>query len=397
MNKVYSKSELFSYKHSQTVDPLSTSLPKAEVSFSVDNTDNSYNPYNEEGLSKYLMERQEIKTRYGYKLDDGSTEWIKGGTFYLSEWSAAQNGMDASFTARDLLEFMSEIFYEGVYNEYGTSLYDLAVQLLEKANLPLNSDGTLKWVVDSSLQDIYTVAPLPVDTIANNLQMIANAAGCVFYQDRNGTLHIEPMNTNVTDYAITLFNSYSKAEMTLSKPVKQVNVAAYQYFEEDGSKELYKGAFEVYGTVDVWITYSDMAKTAVATVINGNLEAAEYFTNACKLTITNDGNVEVIVNGTVLKSSTTDVITASGSSGEIISLDNPLITSRDRAIIIGEWMEKYLKNRMTLTSSWRADPCLDALDIATNQNEFKTSNVLMTKVAYDYNGAFRGTGEGRVI
>ena len=397
MNKVYSKSDLFDYTHAQTVDPISTSLPKAEVSFLVDNTDNSYNPHNANGLSKYLMKRQEIKTRYGYKLDDNRVEWIKGGTFYLSEWSAAQNGMKAEFTARDLLEFMSSTFYEGLYNENGTSLYALATQLLLKANLPLNDDGTVKWHLDSSLQNIYTVAPLPVDTLANNLQMIANAGGCVFYQDRNGTLHIEPVNTVTSDYSITLKNSYSRSDITLSKPLKQVNVAAYQYFEDVKPTELYKGVLPLTGTTELWIVYSEKAKTASASVTNGTLVSAEYYTNACKLTITAEGNATVLIEGTVLKTSKTDVITESDVAGETISLDNPLITSRDRAVAIGAWMEQYLRNRMTLKSYWRSDPRLDALDVVSNHNEYNTNDVIMTKVAYDYKGAFHGNGEGRVI
>ena len=40
---------------------------------------------------------------------------------------------------------------------------------------------------------------------------------------------------------------------------------------------------------------------------------------------------------------------------------------------------------------------LDALDIVTNENDFNKNNVRMTNVEYSFNGAFRGTGEGRVI
>ncbi len=397
MNKVYSKKELFDFSHTQTVDPISTSLPKTEVSFSIDNTDNAYNPHNTGGMSKYLMERQEIKTRYGYKFDDGSEEWIKGGTFYLSEWDAAQNGMKAEFMARDLLEFMSATFYEGLYNPNGVSLYDLALQLLIKADLPLNNDGTVKWIIDNSLKNILTTAPLPVDTIANNLQLIANAAGCVLFQDRSGTLHIEPVDNTVTDYAITLKNSFSKSDITLSKPLKQVNVAAYQYFEDGETTELYKGVLPLSGTTEIWIAYSDMALSANTTVTGGTLVSADYYTNACKLTITANGSVTVLIEGTILKSSKADVTTMSGLTGETLTVDNPLITSRERAVILGAWMENYLKNRMTLTSSWRADPRLDALDIVTNINEYNSNQVRMTEVAYDYNGAFHGSGEGRVI
>lgn len=394
LNKVYSKSNLFGYSHTQNVHPLSTELPKAEITFSIDNTDNTYNLSNPKGLAKYLLERQEVKTRYGYRMDDGNIEWVKGGTFYLSEWSAAQNSMEAGFTARDLLEFMSATFYEGVYNENGTSLYDLALQLLTKANLPLNSNGSVKWVISESLKNIYTTAPLPVDSIANCLQLVANAGGCAFYQDREGTLHIEPFEMVASDYAISSQNSYSNPDITLSKPLKQVNVVTYHYFEGDKSTELYKGVLPLTGTTEIWLAYSNAAKTATANVSGGTLDSAEYFTHACKLTITAEGDVTIVVTGTTLKESKTDVIVPSGLNGETVSLDNPLITGRERALVIGEWMENYLRNRRSYSASWRADPRLDTLDMVSLTSKYASNAVIITNIAYKYNGAFRGTCEG---
>ena len=332
LNKVYGKADLFDYTHTQSVDPISTALPKVEIKFSIDNVEGEYNPYNTNGLAKYLMERQEIKSRYGLKMDDGSIEWINGGTFYLSEWYAKQNGMTADFTARDLLEFMSAIYHDN-FSIGSRSLYDLALILLQYAELPLNSDGTVKWVIDESLKNIYTSAPLPEDTLANCLQLIANAAECVLYQDRNGTLRIEPLKFDDTDYKINSFNSYSKSEITLSKPMKQVNVKVYTYTLGEGG----------------------------------------------------------------IESETTEISKIVGTVGETITIDNPLITDTDRASSLASWLATHLGHRMTLDSSWRADVSLDALDIVTNENDYNTNRVRMTDVEFRYNGAFRGTGKGKVI
>ena len=333
LRKIYSKADLLSFSHKQTIDPISTALPKMEIAFSIDNSDDSYNPYNLSGLAKYLTERQEVVTRYGLKLNDNTIEWIKGGVFYLSEWYAKQNGISAEFVARDLLEFMSGTYKDVVSSITERSLYDLATQVLESAGLPLNNDGTVKWLIDDSLKSIYTTAPLPEDTIANCLQMIANAGGCVLYPDRDGILHIEPINTTPTDYTIDRFNSYSKSELTISKTLKQVVVKVYQY------------------------------------------------------TIGDDG----------VESTTTEISSTVGEKGETITIDNPLVTSEKRANRLATWMGDHLKNRITLKSSMRADVRLDALDIVTNENDYSNANVRMTNVEFTFNGAFRGTGEGRVI
>ena len=339
MNKVYSKTELFDFSHSQSVDPVSTSLPKAEIKFSIDNVEGEYNPYNEQGMSKYLMERQEVKSRYGLKMNDGSVEWIKGGTFYLSEWYAKQNGMSADFTARDLLEFMSATYYDTDYKVGKIrTLYSLAQAVLRSAELPPNSDGSERWYIDPSLDDaekgFVTTAPLPEDTLANCLQLIANAGECVLYQDREGVLHIEPLTSKVhEDYTINSFNSYSKSEITLSKWIKEVRVNMYQYSMGD------KG----------------------------------------------------------VESTTTEVTIPVGLTGEVITIDNPLVTDAKRASALGIWIGTHLGHRMTLDSSWRADVRLDALDIVTNENNYNTNNVRMTDVTFKFNGAFRGTGKGKVI
>ena len=332
-HKVYSKSNLLSYSHTQSIDPVSTSLPKMEIKFSIDNSDNSYNPYNLSGLAKYLTERQEVVARYGLKVNGNTVEWIKGGSFYLSEWYAKQNGISAEFVARDLLGFMSAEYNDEMWNGSERSLYEIALQVLNKAELPLNSDGSVKWVIDTSLKTFYTKARLPLDTMANCLQMIANAGRCVLYPNRDSILHIAPINNEPTDYKIDYFRSYSRPEITLSKPLKAVAVKVYQYVMGD------------------------------------------------------DG----------VESSTTDVVIPIADEGEVITIDNPLITDGGNASSLGEWVGNYLKNRMTLTSEERADVRLDALDIVENKNDYGKNNVRMTNVEFTFNGAFRCTGEGRVI
>ena len=397
LNKVYGKTDVFSFKHSQSVDPLSTTLPKMNVDFSVSNIDNTYNPSNPDGLSKYLMERQEVKTKYGYKVSDKEIEWIDGGVFYLSEWDAPQNGRTANFVARDLLEFMSGLYYEGVYNPRGTSLYDLATHVLSTSELPLNADGTVKWVIDESLRDIYTVSPLPIDTRANCLQLIANAGCCVIYPDRKGILRIEPIGTAESDYTISEYNSFSKSNLTLSKPLKAVNVTTYQYLQEADVTELYTGTLSISGTTDVMITYSDMATNVEATITGGTLEDVKYYTNACLLKVTANGQVDILVTGNCLSTACVDTVIESGVTGEVITVDNVLITNNNRAAIVGRWVESYLRGRITIDSSWRADPRLDALDIVNNVNEYNTNKVRITNLDYTYNGAFKGSAEGKVI
>lgn len=222
IKRVFGKSDLMSYTHTMSVDPLSFELPKASIDFELSNVEDEFNPFNPDNHSKYMIERQRIVARYGYRIDN-AIEWIKAGGFYLSEWGTPQNGITASFVARDLLEFMTDRYVGTIEN---ISLYDIAVSALTQANLPLNRDGSLKWVVDPSLQSIIIpYAELDEDiTIAEVLQLVANAGCCVMYQDRNEKLRIEPLSLVLSDYVISPSNSYANADLELSRILKAVNV-----------------------------------------------------------------------------------------------------------------------------------------------------------------------------
>lgn len=221
IERSYRKKDILEYTHSMFVDPLSAELPKAEITFEVENLNGRYNPYNPTGENKYFLERQTVQVKYGYKFGD-NTEWIKAGTFYLSEWDCPQNGITAKFTARDGLEYMSDP-YTGPSS--GT-LADIALSAFQQADIPLPTDGGNPWFIHSSLSNIQAAsdADLSANTISEVLQYVANAACCVFYQDRDGRIHIEPLPSGETDYRIDQFNGYENAEISLTKQLKAVNV-----------------------------------------------------------------------------------------------------------------------------------------------------------------------------
>ena len=212
----YTKRDLMQYSHEQTGCLMSGELPKNSISFALDNSTGVWNPLNPDGYTKYLAERQQIKVRYGFNID-GNIEWIKAGTFYLSEWSTPANSITATFTARDILEFAMEVPYTG---DMSGTLYDIVLQAVNEANFPYGASV----YIDDSLKDVeagfegeYTVAQI--------IQMAANAGTCVMYQDREGVFRIEKAKALLSDYRISQNVSYSFPEIELSKPLKAVNVS----------------------------------------------------------------------------------------------------------------------------------------------------------------------------
>lgn len=215
------KKDIFSYTHEQHGDLLSGEVPKNSIEFSINNVDGRWNPSNPTGIAKYLSERQKVTVRYGFNID-GEIEWIKAGTFYLSEWNAPANGIEAKFVARDLFDFLMNVEMKGSRVDSLEGLAETAVRY----NLP--DDITV--TIDPSLADYTKIVDSGDNTAAEIIQKCANGAACIIRCDREGNLYIEPLNKTFSGYTIPLSLSYTYPELTLSKPLKTVSV---DYGEDD--------------------------------------------------------------------------------------------------------------------------------------------------------------------
>jgi hypothetical protein len=313
IKQIYTKDDLMGYEHEQSADLLSAELPKNAIVFKLDNSDSRWNPDNPTGAEKYLIEKQTLKVKYGF-LIDGAVEWIRAGTFYMSEWSTPSNGLEASFTARDILEFCGDV-YSGPRSGTALSIIQaaLAQSGVESATYVL--DEAALGAVNTAFEEEYTCSEV--------LQMCANAAQCCLWQCRDGFLHVEPVGVNLTDYVIGQLpdgvnNSYKHPEFTLTKELKAVNV--------------------------------------------------------------NQGMG----------------IATNSATGNVQTVDNPLIVNADVAAAVAEWCRDCLRNRKIISGEFRADPRLDALDTVTVVSKYGSNAVQVTNVKYSYNGAFKGTFTGRV-
>ena len=222
IKKVYTKADLMGFEHEQSADLLSAELPKNAIVFKLDNSQNIWNPDNPSGVEKFLIEKQMLTVKYGYHIN-GGVEWIRAGTFYMSEWNTPSNGLEASFTARDILEFCGDI-YTGPRS--GT-LLSIVQSALEQSGIAAGTyvldEATLSAINTNFSEDTgeYSCAEV--------LQMCANASCCCLWQCRDGFLHMEPVAVNLSDYVIGQLsdgvnNSYSHPEFELTKELKSVSV-----------------------------------------------------------------------------------------------------------------------------------------------------------------------------
>jgi hypothetical protein len=87
-----------------------------------------------------------------------------------------------------------------------------------------------------------------------------------------------------------------------------------------------------------------------------------------------------------------------GNAGEIQTISNPLISNREQANTIAEWVRDTLITRKTVSGEYRADPRLDVFDIVAVASKYgDLQNVALTSIKYTFNGSFRGEYKGRLL
>ena len=209
----FNKGDLVNYQHEHSGDILCGELPKNVIQFSVLNVDGRWNPSNPSGLWRYLSDRQKITARYGLDVN-GAIEWIPAGVFYLSNWNAPANGLEASFEARDVFEYLINETYSGrSAGTFADMVSDAIGDLVPSLSFTEAMEETAGALSESK-------------TAAEVIQMCANAGRSSVYQSRGGGLVFKDWPTYaVSDYYISMALSYSHPELTLSKPLRGISVA----------------------------------------------------------------------------------------------------------------------------------------------------------------------------
>ena len=233
---VFDKTKILSYSHSSARDPISGQLSQESISFSLDNSDRTWDSVNPQGIYKYIYERQPVTVRYGMDVD-GKAEWVSGGMFFLSEWSVPANSIEASFQARDAFLYLSSTKYTG--RKYGT-LYEMCYDALE-----LLEADEITFDISDELKDYSTDITSDESTYHNSdiLQLAANAAGMALYQTRDGVIKINRVygaDTSNPVLDIPVLNNYSWPEITFAQNmlnvVTTVGNATYAYPENPSGK-----------------------------------------------------------------------------------------------------------------------------------------------------------------
>lgn len=218
--KEFNDKDIIEYTSVERVSLTSEELPKQEINFTLDNSNNIFDadPNNTDpsNLYQYLSKRQKIKVFYGYDLD--GVEWINGGIYFLNDWNCPQNGITASFGAISRIGFMSQdCALAGAntdLNAYFDDICDIEHVVDED-----------RFVNNSAMSVTKNYAGISDKTCAEGLQLIAFSSRSVLYNDKLGRVCMATIPSQVnSDYKVSLFNCYEYPEITLGEEVHSIDI-----------------------------------------------------------------------------------------------------------------------------------------------------------------------------
>lgn len=367
--------------------------------------------FSEGYLKKLLILDRKVKPFIGIEAN-GEIVYSSLGTFYSDEWSLDTDGLWLKCIAVDKLLRLQNKIYIGYPLTIDASMYDLAKDILLKANFSED-----EFVISEELKSIIIpFAFLERQSVWDALQEVAVASLSNVFIDRDDRINIKLdkgliNNSNQEVNSSNMFSYLSNISLT-----KFANKILVEYAEVELT-DYFTNAIETEvqvlanSSMEVLLNYNLAIYDAFLEIIDNRVLASDtvYGINACKTTLTNttseDITLLVKVSGYIIDITynkiTTEEIESIKEYGdfEYSHPTSDLVQSSEYAQSIGA----HLLNRMkqgegSLSCIWRGDPALRLKD----EFSLKAKKGALTKLVCEYNkftydGSLKQETRGRKI
>lgn len=405
---VFGKNDIISFSHEQSGDVLSAEVSRNEIVFSLDNSRDLWNPINPQGLGRYLSEQQRVSVRYGMDVN-GTTEWIPGGQFFLTEWNASSNGMEANFVARDILGLMENLLYsrsaiEGVgrnpYSNAGVIYQDPDRESGETGEAVVTGEEYLiydrtwpkPWSRDDPYSEHVTWYKIALKSDPNKKQgwiphRYLDMTSFTYGRDVLWSSILENAKTLPDFEAVTSSSGY----WALATPIRIDNVTTAEMVQMIANSMSCRHNVDRNGVLHLEFEKEGLALSDY--VISLDFSKIYPEVNLTKPL----GKISALIHPVgESEHDTREQSFGTYGSGAGLCVDNRLIG--EFTIDYGVWIAEILSNRTVVTGEFRADPRLDLFDVVKVETKYGTlTPVVITRIKYTFSGTFWGTFEGRLI
>jgi hypothetical protein len=339
-------------------------------------------------LTNVLKVNRKILAWIGAVLADGSTEWVKLGTFWSGDWDSSEKTSTVKTSARDRMELLRKGIFSKSLIYPNMTLYDLMEIVLNDAKISLGMSD-LAWSIDTELQD-YTIpcAYFPVQSYFKCIKQIVEACMGQAYMSRDDVLIVTgpSFSGNSTDgYMITPDDYFDRSQPSKSSELKNsVHIPISKVAAQTEISDVYTGESITLDageeiTINVDYTSYPVASPSGALTPESSVDivitAEEYYACSAVVTIKNNGAAEgsfiLIISGTKYDLNSDEMVDANDDASitEYGTLEYPfppnhLIQSRAIGeIIAAGLLVSYSTFRKDTKLNWCGNPALDLGDL----------------------------------
>jgi len=390
--KFYYDKDLIDVNEIKTLNQVSTELPISTLTFTVLDKEDIFNRDNTQGLAQYLTQRQPVEITYEQQTDNGWEE-ISGGKYYLRDWTDTDSRIQHKLIAENLFSFMENPYYGGKYYASGTTIAEEMERVLESC-FPLESGLNGMWDL-SQVPNVLLYMPLPIKlngtylSHKDCLQMLAQYAGCVVTETSDGKItpkllsYVNSTQTSTDEqYKINMKRIYDMPpKATLKSVLKRVDCAYKSIAVADTAITVFstESFIAIAGTQYIFEYSQNSTPVAVdnttvnisITDISGNPSVGFTSVNngyATIITFVNTGVCNISVTAKILNIYTLTFSKYNSSdsnyqNGQIITISNELLSTKERAESVTDNYMHELKYREEYTINVKRDMRPDITDV----------------------------------
>lgn len=337
--------------------------------------------------------------------EEEEVQYVPMGEFWSLNWYIPENEAYVKVVGRDRLDQLQKTEFKTSEVLIDTTLYDLALEVLNDAGLTSND-----YIVDENLQD-YEIPYAWFGPMSHReaLRRIASACMGQVYCDRNGKIVIEDFNTYSDvgmPYLIDKDLYYNSDYPILwDTTANKVTIKVVPYKASATLEEIYtQGNIEIEDEFHVTAFYNQspcidiQARLENETYAEIDTTRTKYYSWGADvyITSTQEDTFDLIIEGKVIKPTNISSIVVSDpesirEQGEIQYeiMDNYLIQTKDMAqTIAGKILSVFKEGRRNMQIEWRGDPTLQLGDVVQIPlyKDMERDNFNITSQEFIYDG-----------
>ena len=215
--------DFFSVSFTKSGDILSGSLTNDRLTFTANNRNNILT-YDETD-SHTVYENARVRVYEGFQNPElDGYDSISGGVYYVVDVTMDSNRRKFTFNCGTILAFMTEPINDTIYgSNHNAHLFvqDIIAQANESDGVP---SSNVQVIYDVDLFKSVTIEFADSDrySLAEALQLIANACGCVMFVDRQGKINIVQLPTTANGYILTTKFQYEPMTIEYIPPIGNI-------------------------------------------------------------------------------------------------------------------------------------------------------------------------------